>query len=121
MPRAGSLTLPFLVSNLPVPNTTRAPACLPPMSPSYTCPSGQPPVAYDEKCDLWSLGVLTYVMLCGWFPFEGPNQVWGLHICVQHAAVLLGYFAHGLWACSVGCLCTDPRMVSGACVLILER
>lgn len=26
---------------------------------------------YDEKCDLWALGVMTYIMLCGETPFGG--------------------------------------------------
>eukprot|EP00977_Amphora_coffeiformis_P006523 scaffold1400_cov175-Amphora_coffeaeformis.AAC.14 len=26
---------------------------------------------YDEKCDLWAIGVLTYIMLCGEAPFGG--------------------------------------------------
>eukprot|EP00667_Euglena_gracilis_P002955 EG_transcript_2961 len=28
---------------------------------------------YDEKCDLWSLGVLTFILLCGWPPFFGKS------------------------------------------------
>ena len=27
--------------------------------------------SYDEKCDLWALGVITYLLLCGETPFGG--------------------------------------------------
>jgi calcium-dependent protein kinase len=29
---------------------------------------------YDRRCDLWSIGVITYIILCGYPPFHGSNN-----------------------------------------------
>jgi len=42
---------------------------------------------YDKSCDLWSVGVITYILLCGYPPFNGANNK------ETHAAVRRGRYS----------------------------
>ena len=41
---------------------------------------------YDNSCDIWSLGVIAYIMLCGYPPFnaENENQLFRKILCCDY-------------------------------------
>lgn len=43
-------------------------------TPSYIAPEVLVGGPYDSECDMWSIGVLSYVLLCGFTPFHGETQ-----------------------------------------------
>lgn len=43
-------------------------------SPMYTAPEVIKQIPYDSRCDVWSLGVMTYMMLTGRAPFVGTSK-----------------------------------------------
>ena len=44
-------------------------------TPLYMAPEILTGRKYDEQVDWWSIGVMLYVMLCGYPPFESDNEV----------------------------------------------
>ena len=44
------------------------------MAPEVIRSEKDPEVGYNEKADIWSIGVLTYLLLSGTVPFDGDND-----------------------------------------------
>lgn len=53
-------------------------------TPLYVAPEILERRAYDCQCDIWSLGVVVYIMLCGYPPFYGEEEE-ELYYRIKHA------------------------------------
>jgi len=63
----------------PTPDIGLATSC---GTPSYVSPEILLGKKYGPAVDLWSLGVISYILLCGYAPFAAPNQT-DLFRCVR--------------------------------------
>jgi serine/threonine protein kinase len=43
-------------------------------TPGYVAPELLKKIPYDWQCDMWSLGVVVFILLGGYAPFEEPDQ-----------------------------------------------
>ncbi|KAA6381255.1 MAG: putative Calcium/calmodulin-dependent protein kinase type 1 [Streblomastix strix] len=57
-------------------------------TPDYVAPEVLARKGYDAECDLWSLGVIMYVLLCGYPPFYDDNDA------ILYEKIQSGHFAY---------------------------
>ncbi|RMX69131.1 hypothetical protein DD238_002430 [Peronospora effusa] len=51
---------------------------------------------YDSKCDVWSLGVITYILLCGFPPFHDENRAEEMRKIVNGEFAFDSLYFHGV-------------------------
>ncbi|XP_055019790.1 serine/threonine-protein kinase 33 [Boleophthalmus pectinirostris] len=61
---------------------------------TYMAPEVMSGAGYSHSCDLWSIGVIMYMLLCGFAPFEAKSKTKRLDKMRKGVT-----FPHPVWAC----------------------
>ena len=61
-------------------------ACIPISWRPYAAPEVLRQAGYDQQVDVWSLGIITFILLCGYPPFYDENDA------KLYAIILRGHF-----------------------------
>jgi calcium-dependent protein kinase len=66
---------------------------------TYTCAPEVLKQDYDEKCDIWSVGVVSFILHCGQRPFDSDERLPTVKTAAIHRAILQGTytFKYELW------------------------
>ncbi|KAG9402366.1 hypothetical protein AC1031_006980 [Aphanomyces cochlioides] len=60
-------------------------------TPGYFAPEVIAHRPYEQKCDIWSLGVITYILLCGFPPFYDESQVQEMEKVIHRVFLLISH------------------------------
>jgi len=79
----------------------------------FTAPEVLLRQSYSRAADMWSAGVLLYVLLCGHLPFDGPDEQLCESICqgafdvciTPSISLFLHSFCHHLYLVKIKCCC----------------
>ena len=73
---------------------------------SYVAPEVLTMQGYGREADLWSVGVIMFLLLCGKLPFDGEDHNEIIRSTIQ---VNQNFRSHLIFICSLRYFCNAPR------------